>query len=129
MQRIKYTGKSFDVKTIYEENIGGINTITINFENANFEDIRNFYDIAIDKNILSNFEVFGVKNVVPDGATQPTEILELEGIHNGFTKPLDISCFGGEIKVKIQRELEVERIVRDQQEVVEQLLLASLTTL
>ncbi len=130
MQRIKYSNKNFDVKSIVSDSFAGVETISIEFENTAFADVQAFFDTQVDKNVLSRFELFEVKQVANEVAEgeQPTitELEELQGIHTGYTKPIDLSCFGGVVKVKIQRELEVEGVVRQQQELIDTLLLGSL---
>lgn len=121
MQRIKYSDKSFDVQSIIGENFNGKETITIEFYNTDFPILANFFDVNANKNTLAKFEVYSVTTLA-DG----TETEVLQGIHNGYTMPIDISFFGGVGKVKIERESFVERTLKEQQEIIENLLIANL---
>ena len=133
MQKIKYGEKELAVKSIVSEENRGINTISITFgDSVLFTDIQSFYDTSLNAESLRRMEIYnGVSTYEPvaEGTVgEPVGVTtwELQGVHIGYTKPVDLTCFGGIIKVKVEKELEIESKVSEQQAIIETLLLSVL---
>lgn len=114
MQKIKYVNcdKEFLVESIIEkENYLGVKSIEIAFSNTtSFEEVRTFFDTnCISKN-LRKMEIYTeeIKQEVVNDEPVETKEWVLQGVSNGFTNTVNISCFQSKIKVQIEKELAVE---------------------
>lgn len=132
MQKIKYDKTEFMVKSIIANDHKGIDTIEITFEeNVSFAEIQAFYDTGKNPAILRRMEIYNeATTYIPSedegAAPLALPVSELQGVHIGYTKPVDISCFSGAIKVKIEKELEVESHVAQLQNEVDILVIGQL---
>lgn len=132
MQKIKYGEQEFNVKSITANDYRGIDTIEITFsEDTAFAEIQTFYDADCVTDTLRRMEVYNeIVTYIPseDEGAEPMALtsFELQGIHIGYTKPVDISCFSGVLKVKIEKELEVESHVAQLQNEVDILVIGQL---
>lgn len=114
---------------------GRVDSIAITFDSSvDFAAVQAFYDTNLNPDMLRRMEIYDITQVEQsvekpadgEASTELVEVETLQGVHIGYTKPFEISCFGGVIKVKIERELAVESKVALQQETIDQLLLDSL---
>lgn len=141
MQKIKYGDTEFLITSIVANDYRGIDTIEITFEkDVDFSTVQQFYDTNLNVDSLRLMEIYTgittyepVENEVVDEELQVEEpkvievtTWELQGTHIGYTKPMDISCFGGVVKVKIERELEVESKLAELQNNVDDLIISNL---
>lgn len=132
MQKIKYGEKEFSVKSIVANDYRGIDTIEIIFnEGTDFAAVQAFYDTNCNADVLRRMEIYNevISYTPPETEdTEPIEVVSygLQGVHIGYTKPVDLSYFGGAIKVKIEKELEVESHVAQLQNEVDILVIGQL---
>lgn len=113
MQKIVLGTGEFLTHSLISNDYAGVETLTIEFEpTVIFSDIQVFFDTELSEDNLTRLEVYN-EVIAEDNTTW-----QIVGIHTGYTKPIDISCFNGNIKVKIQRELVVETIVKQQTQII-----------
>lgn len=125
MQKAMFGEKEFFVNSIIEDSYAGIKTIAVNFtDDTDFAEVQACFDPAspaYDTAKITPLAIYTQVEVSPATTDETGEAVEavcewqLQGKHECYTMPTDISRFNGKIKVMLQKELPVEGRVRELQ--------------